>query len=57
MYLACETIYVRKNGPFSTQIFLTGVLNEQEGAPWPSPESICRNIANKTTDEQNICQG
>jgi len=52
MYLACETIYVCTNGPFNTQLFLSGVLHEQEAAPRPIPKNIWRNRANKTTDEQ-----
>jgi hypothetical protein len=52
MYLTYETIYACTNGPFNTQLFLPGVLHEQEGAPWPIPKSIWRNRANKTTEEQ-----
>jgi hypothetical protein len=55
MYLACETIYISTNGHFNTHLFLSGILNEQDGVPWPIPKIIWGKRANKTTNNK-ICQ-
>jgi hypothetical protein len=44
--------FISTNAPFNAQIFLSGVLDEQEGVPWPIPKRIWGKRANKTTDEQ-----
>jgi hypothetical protein len=56
MYLTCETIYVSTNGPFNTQLFLSGVLDEQDGVPWPIPKGIWRKRATKRQTNNKICQ-